>query len=306
MKLAIGMAETMIGINLLGEAEGAEPLLRDHFKDYLCPERESDGELTISVLNYPDKTPPLIRLGPKRVIEQRLSTPDVAAWLEKIPGQTHDFPITAGTIASSFLSGLLLFNPDSSNGCLLLKDGKGRHWPLYRLCWMYLAQVLGERKGCFVHSAALVRNGKGYLFIGRSGAGKTTLARRFGGSMVFSDDSPVLREQNGDFWVSPSPYSQTDSLQEAGGDLTRLNARVEGFYFLLQDERRTYLESVAKREALAQIMNRHILFIPYLSTRARADLFHLFFDACDRIPPYNLHVCLDQGIWGAIDAAEGG
>lgn len=303
MKLTIGIADRRIRINLLDEAEQTVTFFQDHFKDYLRPEAQGDATLTISVLKYPERTPQLIRLGEKGFIEQRLSPKDVAAWLEKIPGQTHGFAITEQTIASFFLTGLLLFDPQSSDGCLLLREGRGCICPLNRLCWMYLAQFLGERKGCFVHSAALVRNGQGHLFIGSSGAGKSTLAKRFGGPFVLSDESPVFCERHGDFFLFPAPYRQTVCLTEETGGASGLTARVEGIYFLFQDQR-TYLETLSKREALAQIMNRHILFIPYLSARARSNLFNLFFDACDRIPLYNLHVCLDQDIWEAIDTAD--
>jgi hypothetical protein len=166
---------------------------------------------------------------------------------------------------------------------------------------MYLAQVLGERKGCFIHSAALVRDEKGYIFLGESGAGKSSLARMCGGSKVFSDDSPVLCRRNGEYLVFPSPYRQVDPSQGLDKDMIGLSARVEGFYFLSKDNR-TYLENISKREAISLIINRHILFFQYLSARARSHLFDLFFDACDRIPSYNLHFCLDKDVWGAIDS----
>ena len=303
MNVTVGVADTKIRIRLLGEAERARPLFDQYFDGYLCRAGKGDAELRIIVLAYPDKTLPLIKRGRLRMIEQRLSTHDVAAWLEGIHHPIPDFPITETTIASFFLNGLLLFNPDSSGGCILLKEGKGCHWPLYRLCWIYLAQVLGERKGCFVHSAALVRNGGGYLFIGPSGAGKTTLARRFGGSMILSDESPVLREQGGDCFLFPSPYRQHGSLNGTGKDLISLKAGLKGVYFLLKNQR-TFLENISKREALPLIMNRQILFIRHLSARARTHLFHLFLDICDRIRPYNLHVSLDQDIWEAIEASD--
>lgn len=304
MELTVGIADRVIGVDFLGEAERAVASFRERFKDYICPGRARDSELKIGILKHPPKTPPLIKLGQKGFIEQRLPRQNVEAWLEKIPGQTHGFLITETTIASFFLTGLLLFNPERSAGCLLLRDGKGCLGPLDRLFWMFLAQVLGERKGCFVHSAALARNGRGYLFIGPSGAGKSTLARLFGEERVFSDESPVLGERNGECLVFPSPYRQAASLRAPAGGVLGLNARLEGIYFLFKDADRTYLEDLSKREALTQIMNRHILFIQYLSARARSHLFNLFFDTCDRIPTYNLHVCLDQDIWGAIDASD--
>ncbi len=303
MNVTVGVADTRIRIRLLGEAERARPLLARYFDGYLCQAGKGDAELQIIVLAYPDRTMPLIKRGRLRMVEQRLSTHDVAAWVKGIPRPIPDFPIGETTIASFYLNGLLLFDPDGSGGCILLKEGKGCHWPLYRLCWIYLAQVLGERKGCFVHSAALVRNGRGYLFIGPSGAGKTTLARRYGESTILSDESPVLREQGGECFLFPSPYRQHGSLKETGRGLIGLKARLEGVYFLLKNHR-TFLESLSKREALPLIMNRQILFIGYLSARARTHLFHLFLDICDRMPPYNLHVSLDQNIWEAIETSD--
>ena len=39
-----------------------------------------------------------------------------------------------------------------------------------------LARVLADRKGCIVHSSGAAFEGKGFLFVGRSGAGKSTIA----------------------------------------------------------------------------------------------------------------------------------
>jgi hypothetical protein len=306
MKLTICMADTIITVNLLGEAKKAVDLCREYFKDFLCPTQKGDAEIKVVILKCHNKNFPVKKKGRTRVFEQRLSTKDIIEWLNGLAVQIGDFTATETTISSSCLDGVLLFNPESSDGCIFLKDGPGSLRPVYRLFWMYLAQVLGERKGCFVHSAALVRDEKGYIFLGESGAGKSSLARACPGTDVFSDDSPVLCERDGGYLVFPSPFHQLDSSQGLSKDVIGLNARVERFYFLSKDNR-TYLESVSKREAFSLIMNRHILFFHYLSARARSHLFELFFNACDKIPYYNLHFCLDdKDIWERLMLKDGG
>jgi hypothetical protein len=302
MKLTIGIADTIITINLLGQTKESVHICREYFKDFLCPGQGRDAEIKVSILKNLNNNSPVKKRGRNRVFEQRLSTKDLMEWFSKFPWYINEFPINEGTISSFCQDGLLLFNPESSDGWIyLLKDGPGCFRPIYRLFWMYLAQVLGERKGCFVHSAALVKDGKAYIFLGESGAGKSSLARACPGTDVFSDDSPVLCERDGEYLVFPSPFHQLDPSQGLNKDVIGLNARIEGFYFLSKDNR-TYLESVSKREAISLIINRHILFFQYLSARARSHLFELFFDACDKIPYYNLHFCMDNDIWGAVDA----
>jgi len=302
MKLTTNIADTIITINLLGQAGRSIHLCRQFFKDFLYTGQDKDAEIKISVLENINNSLSVGKRARTPVIEERLSTKDVIEWLDKIPLHTDDFPITETTISSLCLNGLLLYNPDSSNGRIyFFKDGVECFRPIFRLFWIYLAQVLGERKSCFLHSAALVRDEKAYLFLGDSGDGKSSLARIFGGSMVFSDDSPILCERNGDPLVFPSPYHQIDSLKGLDKEVIGSSARVEGLYFLTKDNR-VYLESVSKREAISLIINRHIHFFRHLSTRAKSLLFDLFIDVCDRIPSYNLHFSLDGDIWGAIDS----
>ena len=303
MKLTVGIADLLIGIDLVDGAERAAPLFKAFFGDFLQPEQPWDAEVRIAVLQFPDHTPPGVKRGRKRVAEQRLSTPDIAAWLDGIPGWAGLFPITETTIASHCLGGLLLFNPETSSGCMLLKEGPRRLQPVYRLFWTYCAQVLGEKGGCFIHSAALARDGKGYLFLGESGAGKSTLARLHGRQGVFSDDSPVLYRRNGDSIIFPSPFDQTDRSQGAGGDTIGRSARLEGLYFLSQADR-TCLEKMPTKEAVPLILHRHLFFPRYLSARVRADLFGFFCDLCDRIIPHRLYFSLNEEIWRIIESSK--
>jgi hypothetical protein len=65
-------------------------------------------------------------------------------------------------------------------------------------------------RGLFLHSAAVVADDRAFVFIGRSGAGKTTLSRMAlaEGCRVLSDDANVLFSQPGQGYVAgPIPFA---------------------------------------------------------------------------------------------------
>ena len=43
--------------------------------------------------------------------------------------------------------------------------------------WLLIARVLADRQGCMFHSSGVVLDGKGFLFVGHSGAGKSTMVK---------------------------------------------------------------------------------------------------------------------------------
>jgi hypothetical protein len=63
--------------------------------------------------------------------------------------------------------------------------------------------------GLLVHSAAVALDGRGFVFAGRSGAGKSTVAHRAvsSGLPVLSDDLNAIVFENGRFVVAPLPFT---------------------------------------------------------------------------------------------------
>ena len=62
-----------------------------------------------------------------------------------------------------------------------------------------------------VHASAIENEGKGYLFLGKSGTGKSTHSRlwlgHIKGSKLLNDDNPILRIIDGKVYVYGSPWS---------------------------------------------------------------------------------------------------
>ncbi len=62
-----------------------------------------------------------------------------------------------------------------------------------------------------VHSSTVLYKGKGYMFLGKSGTGKSTHSqswlRNFGGCELMNDDNPIMRVIGGRVMVYGSPWS---------------------------------------------------------------------------------------------------
>ena len=96
---------------------------------------------------------------------------------------------------------------------IAVKDTGGRHfipnpfsYPLDRLLMMYL---LAEKEGVMIHAAGVEIDGKGYIFPGRSGMGKSTLSREFvsrKGPVVLNDERVAVRKINDEFKTFGTPW----------------------------------------------------------------------------------------------------
>jgi len=65
-----------------------------------------------------------------------------------------------------------------------------------------LGRVLADRQGCYLHSAGAILDGQGLLFVGHSGAGKSTMSKMLQGRMeVLCDDRNIVRRRPEGFWV---------------------------------------------------------------------------------------------------------
>lgn len=82
---------------------------------------------------------------------------------------------------------------------------------LNSLLRILFSQAVLPREGISIHAAAVVRKEQGYLFMGKSGTGKSTHARLwlrcFPDCELLNDDNPVLRIENGQVIVYGTPWS---------------------------------------------------------------------------------------------------
>lgn len=94
---------------------------------------------------------------------------------------------------------LAIFEEDHSKGTIYHRPGfyeKGNFGALTTLPTdqVFLGRVLADRQGCYLHSSGFMINGRGLLFIGHSGAGKSTTLKMLRGSgEILCDDRNIVR-----------------------------------------------------------------------------------------------------------------
>ncbi|MCL4384700.1 MAG: hypothetical protein M1326_00090 [Cyanobacteria bacterium] len=75
-----------------------------------------------------------------------------------------------------------------------------------------LFKLLSRSKGFYLHGSAIEINGKAHVFLGNSGAGKSTIVRLLRKSFyAFADDQLIIRKINNDYYCYSSPYRQKQS-----------------------------------------------------------------------------------------------
>jgi hypothetical protein len=160
------------------------------------------------------------------------------------------------------------FDEDFSEGRLELSrlffNAKKATYPLeYPLDELWMIHHLASGKGVEVHALGLVDDaGNGHLFLGHSGAGKSTSARlwqRQPGVHILSDDRIILRRDGGQVWMHGTPWHG-----DAG--IASPHAALLSHIYILEQAPSNELVSMPRSAATAEIFARS--FVPRDSAQA--------------------------------------
>jgi len=102
------------------------------------------------------------------------------------------------------IDSVAVFNPDHSHGAIyhsqrqkdLYTQGNLHSLTMFPTDQILLARVLAYRGGCYFHSAGVILQNNGLLFVGHSDAGKSTIATMLKGcAEILCDDRIIVREE---------------------------------------------------------------------------------------------------------------
>jgi hypothetical protein len=108
-------------------------------------------------------------------------------------------------------------------------EGVRNQYALDSLLRVFLSWKLLEHHGFLLHAATVIRDGKAYIFTGRSGAGKITVASLSPQGSVLTDEISLLRRENGIWRAYGTPF--WGEFKAAGSNSS---APVAGIFRLLQ------------------------------------------------------------------------
>ncbi len=301
--MKIKIADLTFLINFTGSTEPVEKVYQYIFREFIVDSDSSIGQVhgQVAVREHHG-----ILFEEEPLLDKALGPDDLKAWFP-------DKQFNKNTIGAGFLNGVLLFSPEVNfekadtqdinadltpdnkmyRGEVLLGDSKiNRLRPLYRLLWAFFAMCLGEQGGCFLHAGAVAKDEKAYLFLGDSGAGKSTITSQCQGGEVLSDEAPVLKAGR----VYSSPFHQLDQELE----VKNTKADIAGFYFIIRDLK-NQITQLEKPEAAFKIITKYIHFFYILTIKARTELFDIVMKECNNNDSYIFSFKKDTDIFQIIE-----
>ena len=109
-----------------------------------------------------------------------------------------------------------------------------------------------NRIGIILHSACITLGGRGYLFAGVSGAGKSTISeiwQKDGEAEVLTDERVIIREYNNDLCAFGTPWHGTSEIHK------NLGVPIEKIFFIKHGKKNRAI-SISKTDAANRLMVR--------------------------------------------------
>lgn len=196
---------------------------------------------------------------------------------------------------------IAIFNKDHSEGHIykgenyvkIFKEGNLTSLLCFPTDQILFARLLGERKGIILHGSGLIFKEKGYLFVGHSDAGKTTLVKTFRHhARILNDDRMIVRKENGKFYLYGTPWYGEVSL--VAPDRIPLRA----IFFLNQAEENK-IEKTEGFDAFKRLFGCTIKAL--VTERWAKNALDICQDLSREVPCYHLYFDKTEGVISTIE-----
>ncbi len=143
------------------------------------------------------------------------------------------------------------------------------------------ARLLADRDGCYLHSDGINMDGKGFLFVGHSGAGKSTIATLLQDKAeILCDDRMIVRK-----W--PEGYVIHGNWSHGTLPIVSANAApLRALFFLEQAEENSILPIDNRMDSISRLLG--CLIKPMVTREWWEKMLTLIEDIADTVPCYRL------------------
>jgi len=175
--------------------------------------------------------------------------------------------------------------------------------PLYPLDYpldeILITNILARGKGVEVHACGVVdSNDDGHLFVGQSGAGKTTMARLWqkdNGATVLSDDRIILSKEGTGLWMYGTPWHGEAELASPE------KAPPKNVYFLAKGSKNEVIP-LKQSDAASRLFS--CSFPPYYNQQALDFTLTFIAELVRSIPCYELRFLPDRKVLKIVMSHE--
>ena len=155
-----------------------------------------------------------------------------------------------------------------------------------------LSMILLPHRGFLLHAATIERHGRAHIFMGRSGAGKSTVAGLAPAGTPLTDEISLLRCDTEGWRAHGTPFWG----EFRAGD-RNCHLPVAGIYALAQASENR-LEKIAPREALRGLLENVLFFSG--DRASREQLLGIVSACAEALPFYRLHFKRDSSFWEVL------
>lgn len=188
----------------------------------------------------------------------------------------------------------LVLAPDFKTGEIILPEGTKPQKGIlqnpfsYPLDQLLMISLLPQMQGFLIHSCGFVYKNKGYLFVGSSGAGKSTMARILGKDkevLILNDDRIVARKKNGCFYIYGTPWHGTEEI------VSPEIAPLKGLFFLKKDKENR-LQKISLSDAISRLIK--CSFPPFWHREGIASTLKICEDIASTVPSFEFSFTPDN------------
>ena len=143
---------------------------------------------------------------------------------------------------------------------------------------LLMVNYLAQGHGLILHACGVVLKGKGFLFAGESGAGKSTMARLWAqekGVEVLSDDRTIVRKKGNGFRMYGTPWHGEGKFGSPG------SAKVEKIFFISHGEENA-VRDVRSIDAASRLLT--CSFPPYWDPEGMAFTLEFISELTAQVP----------------------
>ncbi len=242
-------------------------------------------------------------------IHHHCGLPKIRNWGEKIyrraPWVIYETP--SRYIYRMFVEGnsqfllIAIFNKDHSEGHIYkgknyvqaFKKGNLSSLLCFPTDQILFARLLADRDGIILHGSGLIFKEKGYLFVGHSDAGKTTLVKIFNHhAKILNDDRMIVRKENSRFYLYGTPWHGELSL--VAPDRVPLKA-----ILFLNQAKENRMEKTEGIDAFKRLYGCTIK--PLVTKRWAKNALDICQDLSREVPCYHLYFDKTEGVISTIE-----